>query len=445
MVSVTSPQGLVVNLPLAPPSPITSLAPSAAQVQSVSAQLEAAAAAAKRMEVENRGQSARRKAEGAMAQQDWTLARTQLDVALEAAQQLQDTNVEEDLERMCRIVDQALDQTVRVAHATDGRTHWRTDSDAREPSSDHLPIEQERRGGAVRAAPPGLQAQPEAGNGPPEPQLPNAQKASFGPSFVSSPPKEAQQIISSQVGATQSLERSPIVSQPPVGVTPSPLPQRDPDLLSLPPLVGEQDDRELYMRSAQAPGLLAPPFPSGPSLPNVGADASAYVSPSRPSLPNAGADIWQQESDPSHEPLSPEATANAALAAVRQREEDYWGHINPGNKGDGMIKVSMLNPADGSRKPADNIDHWQACNDAGELMFDLDAMGPGMEDVTGGLLGGAMFGLASLTDNTRRSSAFLLSVNASLSQGDLDRILAFCKRGVVNGTYNPEAANGLMV
>jgi len=68
-----------------------------------------------------------------------------------------------------------------------------------------------------------------------------------------------------------------------------------------------------------------------------------------------------------------------------------------------------------------------------------------MEDVTGGLLGGAMFGLASLTDNTRRSSAFLLSVNASLSQQDLDRILAFGKRGVVNGTYNPEAANGLMV
>jgi hypothetical protein len=24
-----------------------------------------------------------------------------------------------------------------------------------------------------------------------------------------------------------------------------------------------------------------------------------------------------------------------------------------------MIKVSMLYPADGSRKPADNVDHWQ--------------------------------------------------------------------------------------
>ena len=306
-----------------------------------------------------------------MAQQDWMLARTQLDVALEVAQQLQDTNLEEDLERMCRIVDQALDQTVGVAGATDGRTH------AREPSSDHLPIERERRGGAVRAAPPGLQALPEAGNGPPEPS--DAQKASFGPSFVSSPPKEAQQMISSQAGATQSLEQSPIVSQPPVCITPSPPQQRHPDLLSLPPLVGEQDDGELYMRSAQDPGLLAPPSPNRlslpnagadasanasrppqPSLPHVGADASAYASPSRPSLPNAGADAWHQEAEPtSHESTSHEANANAALAAARQREEDYWGPISPGNKGDGMIKVSMLNPADGSRKPADNVDHWQ--------------------------------------------------------------------------------------
>ena len=289
-----------------------------------------------------------------MAQQDWTLARSQLDVALEVAQQLQDTNLEEDLERMCRIVDQALDTTVGVADATDGRTH------ASEPSSDHLPIERERRGGAVRAAPPGLQTQPEAGNGPPELRPSYVQKASIGPSFVSSPPKEALQMISSQVGATQSLERSPIVSQPPVGITPSPPQQRHPDLLSLPPLVGEQDDRELYMRSAQDPGLLAPPSPSRLSLPNAGADASAYASPSRPSLPNAGADAWHQEAEPtSHEPTSHEATAIAALAAARQREEDYWGPISPGKKGDGMIKVSMLNPADGSRKPADNVDHWQ--------------------------------------------------------------------------------------
>jgi hypothetical protein len=365
-----SPKFSVTSTP--PPSPITALAPSAAQVQSVSAQLEAAAAAAQRTELENRGQSARRKAEGAMVQQDWMLARTQLDVALEVAQQLQDTNLQEDLERMCRIVDQALDQTVDVADATNGRTH------AREPSSDHLPIERERRGGAVRAAPPGLQALPEAGNGPPERQPSDAQKASFGPSFVSSPPKEAQQMISSQVEATQSLERLPIVSQPPVGITPSP-PQRHPDLLSLPPLVGEQDDGELYMRSAQDPGLPAPPSPSRlslpnagadasanaspppqPSLPYVGADASAYASPSRPSLPNAGADAWHQEAEPtSHEPTSHEANANAALAAARQREEDYWGPISPGNKGEGIIKVSMLNPADGSHKPADNVDHWQ--------------------------------------------------------------------------------------
>ena len=348
------------------------------QVKSVSAQLEAAAGAARRTELENRVHAARRQAEAAMAQQDWTLARTHLDAALEVAQHLEDTNLQEDLERIARIVDQGA-------------------QDARQASSDpDVLVERAGRRVAVRAAPPAQQ-----------PAAAGAEEASMAPSFVSSPPKAPEQKVSSQGALTSPHERSPIVSQPPVGITPSPPQQRDLDPFSLPPLVGEEDG---HIGGLVSPGVIQ-----------------------RPALPAFGADDWQEETEPSQAP-------GAA--------DGYWGPINPGAQGDGGIMVSTLGHEASSRLPADNIDHWKPPGDQPQLLFDLTAAEdtePGMEDVTGGLLGGAMYGLASLSDNTRRSSAFLLSVNTSLSQRDLNRILEFGKRAQLHGTYNPEADNGLMV
>ena len=65
--------------------------------------------------------------------------------------------------------------------------------------------------------------------------------------------------------------------------------------------------------------------------------------------------------------------------------------------------------------PADNIEHWHPHAHANDPLVDpLSAAAPaGVEEVHGGLLGGAMAGLASLTAaGARRASAFQVAACA---------------------------------
>jgi hypothetical protein len=206
-----------------------------------------------------------------------------------------------------------------------------------------------------------------------------------------------------------------VASKPPAPVTPNPS-HKDEDLYPLPP-VGD-------MRGGQR---------SGAGVVGRKESRAAMHGPGRPSLSdNDGTGSLQQE-------LEPTASPNA----------DGSGHLRDPlldvpNQIDGFIRVSMLES--GRHMPSDNISHWTEISNAGQGRdLDMPDAEFTMEDVTGGLLGGAMHGLASLTDNSRRSDAFLLRANASLSQKDLTCIREFAKRAQQSRAYDPEGEDGLMV
>jgi len=120
----------------------------------------------------------------------------------------------------------------------------------------------------------------------------------------------------------------------------------------------------------------------------------------RPSLGVALDDdgTWHYE----REPLSPSLIPTAPLGG--------WGgggmeNSMPTQHDDGLLKVSMMGH-DAQLLPSDNIAHWTEATQTARLPLDFDVTfeaQDGMEDIRGGLLGGAMYGLASLTDNSRRS------------------------------------------
>lgn len=399
-------------------------------VKSVSEQLEAAAASAQRIDLENRLHAAQDDAEAAMAQGDWTRARKHLADANDLAVQLNDTDLQQDLHRMRRTVDNAQDCAESEAREAEAREAVAREAEERETKArenkardeaaaaavameavarkaaeeeaaaheaEHVHFEQKRTAQAVREAP----LLP-----------PSGADMGYGMSHVSSPPKAmdgapAPHTLEASTVPSQGMI-SPILSQPPMNITPSPQPGLL-DPYALPPLMNEHE--------AKGGGVV---------IGGVGVIG-------RPALP--GMDFngaWQEEL----EPLSP-----------LDRSAQSWGIVDPmQEQDDGLIKVSTMG-YDQDRMPSDNISHWKESKTAG-LPLDFDGSmesEDGMEGVTGGLLGGAMHGLASLNSNSRRTSAFLVSMNPSLSEQDVKRILDVGKRYQQAGSYSIEGEDGLMV
>lgn len=335
------------------------------QVRSVSEQLEAAAAAAHRHDLELTLQTAQDDAQEAISKGEWTLARKHLAAAYESAVLLQDASVEERVQGMRRGVDQAQDsyeQAVRAA-AAEGvdRERARDQSDA---ARTHHAV--------------------------PQQHLPRA------------PVHDAANHDAHLHERVHSEDLPFERTTRPVAVRAAP-PQPDRPHMSEPPQQSEYSQQSHLDRglSSAAQYLTAPSHsmharPTPDMMPLVDADTTI----GRPSLGDALDDdsTWHYE----REPLSPSLIPTAPPGG--------WGGGGMENSmqtqhDDGLLKVSMMGH-DAQLLPSDNIAHWTETTQTARLPLDFDVTfeaQDGMEDISGGLLGGAMYGLASLTDNSRRS------------------------------------------